>query len=85
MLRTFVVQTQSKSDALARVVLLFHRRALNIEALTLTRNKETDAALITITVDADSDQSHLIEANLHKLVDVLLVDNITNLERREVE
>ena len=85
MLRTFVVHTQSKPDALARVVLLFHRRALNIEALTVTRNKEADAARITITVDADSDQSQLIEANLHKLVDVLLVENITNLECCDVE
>jgi acetolactate synthase-1/3 small subunit len=33
---------------------------------------------MTITVDADRDQARRIEANLYKLVNVLLVDNITN-------
>jgi acetolactate synthase-1/3 small subunit len=79
MLSTFVVHTQNKPDVLARVVLMFHRRALNIEALTLTRLKESDAVRITITVEADSEQSNRIEANLHKLVDVMLVENVTNL------
>ena len=32
---------------------------------------------MTISVEADGAQSQLIEANLHKLVDVLLVENIT--------
>jgi acetolactate synthase-1/3 small subunit len=77
MVSTFVVHTQRKRDALARVVLLFHRRALNIEALTLVHIKEADVLLMTISVEADGVQSQLIEANLHKLVDVLLVENIT--------
>lgn len=33
---------------------------------------------MTITVDADYDQARRIEANLYKLVNVLLVDNISN-------
>jgi acetolactate synthase I/III small subunit len=33
---------------------------------------------MTITVDADRDQARRIEANLYKLVNVLLVENITN-------
>jgi acetolactate synthase I/III small subunit len=33
---------------------------------------------MTITVDADHDQARRIEANLYKLVNVLLVENITN-------
>jgi acetolactate synthase-1/3 small subunit len=33
---------------------------------------------MTITVDADLDQARRIEANLYKLVNVLLVENITN-------
>jgi len=32
---------------------------------------------MTITVDADRDQARRIEANLYKLVNVLLVENIT--------
>ena len=33
---------------------------------------------MTITVDADYDQARRIEANLYKLVNVLLVENITD-------
>lgn len=33
---------------------------------------------MTITVEADKDQARRIEANLYKLVNVLLVENITN-------
>jgi acetolactate synthase-1/3 small subunit len=33
---------------------------------------------MTITVDADRDQARRIEAHLYKLVNVLLVENITN-------
>ncbi len=33
---------------------------------------------MTITVDADRDQARRIEANLYKLVNVLLVENITD-------
>lgn len=33
---------------------------------------------MTITVDADHDQARRIEANLYKLVNVMLVENITN-------
>jgi len=33
---------------------------------------------MTITVEADHDQARRIEANLYKLVNVLLVENITN-------
>jgi acetolactate synthase-1/3 small subunit len=76
MVSTFVVHTQSKPDALARVVLLFHR-ALNIEVLKLVHIKKADVLQMTISVEADGAQSQLIEANLHKVVDVLLVDNIT--------
>ena len=77
MVSTFVVHTQSKPDAVARIVLLFHRRGLNIEGLTLVRIKETNMLRMTIAVEADGTQSQLIEANLHKLVDVLRVENIT--------
>jgi len=78
MASTFVVHTKTKPDALARVVLLFHRRALNIQALTLVRIKGAEVLRMTITVEADADQSRTIKANLHKLVDVLLVENTTS-------
>jgi acetolactate synthase-1/3 small subunit len=72
------VHTQNRPEALARVVMLFHRRALNIESLTWTRITRADTASMTITVEADSHQSLRIEANLNKLVDVLRVESITN-------
>ena len=38
--------------------------------------KQSDISM-TITIDADHDQARRIEANLYKLVNVLLVENIT--------
>jgi len=78
MLITFIVHTQNRPDALARVVMLFHRLALNIEILTWTRNAEADAARIRITVEAGSHQSLRIQANLNKLIDVLRVEHTNN-------
>jgi len=42
------------------------------------RTEKPEVSRMTITVDADRDQARRIEANLYKLVNVLLVENITN-------
>jgi acetolactate synthase I/III small subunit len=60
------------------VASLFRRRAFNIDSLTVGRTEKPEVSRMTITVDADLDQARRIEANLYKLVNVLLVENITN-------
>jgi acetolactate synthase-1/3 small subunit len=77
MLNTFVVYVENKPGVLTRVASLFRRRAFNIDSLTVGRTEKPDVSRMTITVDADQDQARRIEANLYKLVNVLLVENIT--------
>ncbi len=78
MMNTFVVYVENKPGVLTRVASLFRRRAFNIDSLTVGRTEKPEVSRMTITVDADYDQARRIEANLYKLVNVLLVDNITN-------
>ena len=77
MLNTFVVYVENKPGVLNRVASLFRRRAFNIDSLTVGRTEKPEVSRMTITVEADRDQARRIEANLYKLVNVLLVENIT--------
>ncbi len=78
MLNIFMVYVENKPGVLTRVASLFRRRAFNIDSLTVGRTEKPEVSRMTITVDADRDQARRIEANLYKLVNVLLVENITN-------
>ncbi len=73
-----MVYVENKPGVLTRVASLFRRRAFNIDSLTVGRTEKPEVSRMTITVDADHDQARRIEANLYKLVNVLLVENITN-------
>src|SRR5580692_6881289 len=77
MLNTFVVHVENKPGVLTRVASLFRRRAFNIDSLTVGRTERPEVSRMTIVVDADRDQALRVEANLYKLVNVLLVENIT--------
>ena len=78
MLKTFVVHVENKPGVLTRVASLFRRRAFNIDSLTVGRTEKPEVSRMTITVDADQDQARRIEASLYKLVNVLLVEDITD-------
>ena len=77
MMNTFVVYVENKPGVLTRVASLFRRRAFNIDSLTVGRTEKPEVSRMTITVDADPDQARRIEANLYKLVNVLLVENVS--------
>src|SRR6266550_1373988 len=78
MLNIFVVYVENKPGVLTRVASLFRRRAFNIDSLTVGRTEKPEVSRMTITVDTNPDQARRIEANLYNLVNVLLVENITN-------
>lgn len=77
MMNTFVVYVENKPGVLTRVASLFRRRAFNIDSLTVGRTERPEVSRMTIVVDADRDGALRVEANLYKLVNVLLVENIT--------
>ena len=78
MLNVFVVHVENKPGVLTRVASLFRRRAFNIDSLTVGRTEKPDVSRMTIDVDADKDGTRRLEASLYKLVNVLLVEDITD-------
>ena len=80
---TFVVHARRTPEVLGRVVSLFHRRAIECERLTAERAKDANVLRLTIEVQADSEQTPRIAANLHKLIDVLLVEVGDRTQRNE--
>lgn len=77
MLHTFIVYVENKPGVLSRVVSLFRRRAFNIDSLTVGRTEKPEVSRMTIVTEADEDQARRIVANVYKLVNVLLVDDVT--------
>ena len=78
MMNILVIYVENKPGVLSRVVSLFRRRNFNIDSLTVGRTEKPDVSRMTIVVDGDADQVRRIVANVYKLVNVLLVDDITN-------
>ena len=78
MLNVFVVHVENKPGVLTRVASLFRRRAFNIDSLTVGRTEKPDVSRMTIVVDTDKDGARRLEAHLYKLVNVLLVEDMTN-------
>jgi acetolactate synthase-1/3 small subunit len=71
---TFVIHARRTPDVLARVVMLFHRRRVQIDSLTTGRGEKSDVLRLELTVEDGQATAGLIETNLYKLVDVLLVE-----------
>jgi acetolactate synthase-1/3 small subunit len=79
MLNTFVVYVENKPGVLTRVASLFRRRSFNIESLTVGHTEKPGVSRMTIVVETDEFGARRLEAHLYKLVNVLLVENITAL------
>ncbi|HLH08425.1 MAG TPA: acetolactate synthase small subunit [Terriglobales bacterium] len=77
MLNTLAVYVENKPGVLTRVASLFRRRAYNIESLTVGHTEKPGVSRMTIVVDTDEGGARRLEAHLYKLVNVLLVENIT--------
>lgn len=70
----FVVAARNKSDVLARVVMLFHRAAVDIEAVRMPARRKRSELQITICVNGQQVRSQRMAAILEKLVDVVSVE-----------
>jgi len=83
MRRILSVLLENESGALSRVVGLFSQRAFNIESLTVAPTD--DPTLSRMTIEAVGDVLEQIEKQLHKLVDVFKVINLSEHEHVERE
>lgn len=77
----FVIAAENNADVLARVVLLFHRLAVEIESIRMPARRDISKLHITITVTGRHAQTHRMEASLSKLVDVFSVETILTKAR----
>ena len=85
MRRIISVLLENQPGALSRVVGLFSQRGYNIESLTVAPTEDTTLSRLNITVIADESVLEQIEKQLHKLIDILKVANITESAHIERE
>jgi len=71
------VLLENEAGALSRVVGLFSQRAYNIESLTVAPTEDSTLSRMTIVTTGDEQVIEQITKQLHKLVDVLKVSDIT--------
>jgi len=80
MLHTFIAYVEDKPGVLTRVASLFRRLNINIVSLTVGHSERRGISRMTIVVDApEHSNAHAadrIRASLHKLEDVVDVDDI---------
>ncbi|MCG9696473.1 acetolactate synthase small subunit [Shewanella sp. Isolate11] len=85
MRRIISVLLENQPGALSRVVGLFSQRGYNIESLTVAPTDDITLSRLNITVVADEAILEQIEKQLHKLIDILKVSNITESNHIERE
>lgn len=85
MRRILSVLIENESGALSRVVGLFSQRAFNIESLTVAPTDDPTLSRMTIEAYGDEQVLEQIEKQLHKLVDVFKVINLSDCEHVERE
>ena len=85
MRRILSVLLEHESGAFSRVVGLFSQRAFNIESLTVAPTDDPTLSRMTIEAVGDAQALEQIEKQLHKLVDVFKVVNLSEQEHIERE
>jgi len=74
---TLSVLVENKPGVLTRVTSLISRRGFNIESLAVGTTEDPTRSRITLVVDTDADSIEQITKQLHKLVDVYKITNLT--------
>jgi acetolactate synthase-1/3 small subunit len=82
---TLSVLVENQPGALARVAIMFRRRGFNIESLAVGPTERQDVSRITLRVDCAEHALEQIEKQIHKLVNVLRVNELTPGESVERE
>lgn len=77
MRHTLAVLVENNPGVLARVAGLFSRRGFNIDSLAVGRTERPDVSRMTIVVDGDDQVLEQVTKQLHKLVDVIKIGDIT--------
>ena len=76
---------ENESGALSRVVGLFSQRGYNIESLTVSPTEDRTLSRLNITTASDAMELEQIQKQLHKLIDVIKVQEVTDADHVERE
>jgi acetolactate synthase I/III small subunit len=82
---TLSVLVEDKPGALARISTMFARRGFNIDSLAVGPTERPGVSCITLRVDCSQHSLEQIEKQIHKLVNVLRVTELTADEAVERE
>ncbi|CFX85982.1 Acetolactate synthase, small subunit [Syntrophomonas zehnderi OL-4] len=74
---TLSVTVENRPGVLTRVATLFRRRGYNIDSLTVGRTENPDVSRMTIVVEGDDKVIEQVNKQLHKLVEVIKIVDIT--------
>ncbi len=77
MKHTLSVLVENRPGVLARIAIMFRRRGFNIESLAVGPTERHDVSRITLRVECAERALEQIEKQIHKLVDVLRVNELT--------
>ena len=77
---TLSVLVENAPGVLTRVAGLFARRGFNIDSLAVGRTDRDDVSRMTIVVEGDKPLIEQVTKQLHKLIDVIKISNITDDE-----
>ncbi len=77
MRHTLAVLVENKPGVLARISNMFARRGFNIESLAVGPTERPDISRITLRADCDQTSLAQIEKQMHKLVNVLRITELT--------
>ena len=83
---TITALVQDKPGVLNRVSSMFRRRGFNIASLAVGHSEEPDLSRMTFVVEGDDRVVEQVTKNLHKLIDVIKVSDISdqNIVSREL-
>nr|YP_009392450.1 acetohydroxyacid synthetase small subunit [Caloglossa monosticha]ARW61012.1 acetohydroxyacid synthetase small subunit [Caloglossa monosticha] len=79
MKHTISVLVQNQSGVLSRIAGLFARRGFNILSLAVGHTEKPEVSRIIMVVKGDNKTIEQLTKQLHKLINVLKVQNITNV------
>lgn len=77
---TIAVIVENRPGVLFRVAGLFSRRGFNIDSLAVGTTEDPELSRMTIVVEADDETLEQIIKQLYKLIDVLKVYELSNIE-----
>ena len=77
MRRIISVLLENEPGALSRVVGLFSQRGYNIDTLTVAPTEDQSLSRLTLTTQSDDRTMEQITKQLHKLIDVVKVQDLT--------